>query len=393
MSLRILVIGGLGHIGLPLSCLLAQHYKVGIYDTDVVKRDMFKLRCQASFFEPGLDDLIGIVIPNLTIERDISCVKEYNCIIITIGTPIDEYLNPQLRPIFQLFKSMMIYLNNDHIIILRSTVYPGTTIKLEQYLKSMGKEISIVFCPERVSGGNMIKELQTLPQIISMNNDKNFNIIYSMFLNICKRVIVLNNTTEGELCKLFTNTYRYINFAISNYFFMIAQDFDVDFYKLYTTMTDSYPRMEGFKKPGFTAGYCLRKDTLQLSSWNNLSRLGIEASLVNEHLPLYIFRKIRKKYGNLREKTVGILGMTFKANVDDIRDSLSFRLKKILENECKNVLCSDAFVRDEDFVTSLFLIENSDIIILGVPHNQYSLLEIEKPLVDIWNFYEKGVGL
>lgn len=140
---------------------------------------------------------------------------------------------------------------------------------------------------------------------------------------------------------------------------------------------------------------CLRKDSLQLAAWHNGATfsLGYDASLVNESLPLWVFRRMRSKFGDLSNKTIGILGMAFKSDCDDIRDSLSYRMKHILENECKSVLCSDPFVESSNIVDTNFLIENSDIVILMTPHTIYKNLEIKKPTVDVWNFFGNGTGL
>lgn len=197
---------------------------------------------------------------------------------------------------------------------------------------------------------------------------------------------------EAELGKLFTNVWRYILFSISNQFLQIANQEGLDFYRIYNAITYKYPRAESFPSAGFAAGPCLFKDTMQLAAHaNNNFFLGHAAMLINEGLPNYIVQRLKEKYP-IHEKAVGILGMAFKANNDDGRESLSYKLKKILEIEAANVLCSDVYADREDFVSPDRLIRESDIIILGAPHREYAGLAIDesKVVVDIWNFYGKG---
>jgi UDP-N-acetyl-D-mannosaminuronic acid dehydrogenase len=197
---------------------------------------------------------------------------------------------------------------------------------------------------------------------------------------------------EAEVAKLFTNVWRYIQFAIANQFYQIATQFDLDFYKLYKAITYKYPRAESFPGAGFAAGPCLFKDTMQLAAFSNNSFfLGHAAMLINEGLPNFIVQRLKEKY-DLKDKIVGILGMAFKANSDDIRESLSYKLRKLLEMEAKKVLCSDVYISERGFVSADDIISSSDLVILATPHREYADLYIDnrKILVDVWNFYGRG---
>ena len=191
---------------------------------------------------------------------------------------------------------------------------------------------------------------------------------------------------EAELAKLFTNSWRYIQFATANQFYMLAESMGLDFYKIYYAMTHNYPRTKGFPKAGFTAGPCLFKDTMQLSSFSqNSFFLGHSAMLINEGLPLFLVQQL-KKDENIEDKVVGILGMAFKAESDDIRSSLSYKLKKILEFEAKSVVCTDVHVKDETFLSLNETLEKADILILGAPHKEYRNIKTHKKIIDVWNF-------
>ena len=204
--------------------------------------------------------------------------------------------------------------------------------------------------------------------------------------------IISLSPAEAELAKLFTNSWRYIQFAISNQFYQMAVQHDLDFCRIYDAIRYEYPRSQGFCGAGFAAGPCLFKDTMQLAAFsNNRFFLGHAAMLVNEGLPNFMVERLKGKYG-LEDKTVGILGMAFKANNDDKRESLSYKLKKILEIEAKKVLCSDVYIDEEGFVSAEKLIKESDIIVIGAAHKEYKALVIDesKIIVDVWNLYGKG---
>jgi len=365
------VVGGCGHVGLPLSITFASKgLKVCIYD---INQDILEavLNGNMPFLEEGADKLLKATIrKTLFATNDPKVILDARFIIITIGTPVDEHLNPKFTVMKNFFKSILPYLRDGQHIIIRSTVFPGTTEKIYEFLRNNGLKVKVSFCPERIAQGKAIQELSSLPQIISGFEDEAISEACNLFRILNQDIIVLT-PIEAELAKLFTNTWRYIQFAIANQFYIIATGYGLDFYKIYDAMKYKYPRAKDFPPAGFTAGPCLFKDTMQLAAFNNNTFfLGHAAMLVNEGLPNFIVQRLKDRY-SLRDKTVGILGMAFKADSDDKRESLSYKLKKILEIEAKKVLCSDVYIHEEGFVSAQELIRNSDIVILGAPHKRY----------------------
>ena len=190
---------------------------------------------------------------------------------------------------------------------------------------------------------------------------------------------------EAELAKLYANAWRYINFAISNQFWVIAQEFGADFQKIHSALRQDYPRMNGFARAGFAAGPCLLKDTMQLGAFNHGSFiLGQGAMMINEGLPYLLVQQIKQTY-SLNQMTVGLLGMAFKPDSDDIRSSLSYKLRKVLLFEAKEVLCSDPYVPDSALVPETEVLSKSDLIIIGAPHECYRQIKFKQPVVDITN--------
>ncbi|MBI3632744.1 MAG: nucleotide sugar dehydrogenase [Candidatus Vogelbacteria bacterium] len=386
------IIGGCGHVGLPLGLAFADRgQRVVLYDINQDAVDKINKK-MLPFLEEGAPEILTKVVNSklLVATTDMSVISQAPNLILVIGTPVDEHLNPRLHDVMGTIQQVLEYLRDDQLIVLRSTLYPGVTDRIYDYLRSQGKQTSVAFCPERIAEGHALKEFSSLPQIVSGCDPTSLNRAKDLFSTLSKEIVELL-PIEAELAKLFTNTWRYINFAISNQFYMIANSYGLDFYKIYDGMVEKYPRLQGFAKAGFAAGPCLFKDTMQLSAFsNNNFFMGHAAMLVNEGLPNYIVEQLKLKVV-LKEKTIGILGMAFKANNDDPRESLSYKLKKILELEAAKVVCSDVYISAPDFIKSEELVEQSDVIILATPHREYKAIDLkDKPVVDIWNFFGKG---
>ena len=233
-----------------------------------------------------------------------------------------------------------------------------------------------------------MEEIRTLPQIISAFDADSLARVRELFSIINDELIELS-PLEAELAKLFTNSWRYMNFAISNQFYVLAETYGLDFQRIYGAVTHRYPRMRSFAKAGFAAGPCLLKDTLQLSAFSgNNFFLGHSAMLVNEGLPNFLVNQLRQQQ-NLRDKVVAVLGMAFKGESDDKRESLSYKLRKLLMVEAKEVLCTDPYVPDPKLVPLGEALRRADVIILGAPHEAYRDLPIpsDKVVVDVWGFW------
>ena len=391
MKYDITVIGGLGHVGLPLSIALANESKnVCIYDINEKVYNKVKSGI-IPFYEENMEDILKKVLKDgklsLSLKPDV--IKESEIVIIIVGTPVDEHLNPTFSNIKRMIDELIPYINNEQLIILRSTVYPGISEKIKDWFNEKNLSPDIAFCPERILEGKAMEELYTLPQIISSFTESGVKRAKELFSLLTKDIIILN-PMEAEITKLFTNVWRYIKFSVSNQFYMISNDYGLDFYKIYDAMTFNYPRTKDFPKAGFAAGPCLFKDAMQLGAFNNGNfYLGHTAMLINEGLPNYIVKSLSLKY-NLKELTVGILGMAFKSESDDIRESLSYKLKKILSISSKKVLCSDPYVKDDDLISLDQIINESDILIIGAPHKVYKDIKTDKKIVDVWNLLSNG---
>jgi UDP-N-acetyl-D-mannosaminuronic acid dehydrogenase len=310
-------------------------------------------------------------------------------VITVVGTPVDRHLNPEINDLYRSVDGALRNMRDGALLILRSTVYPGVTKLVYDRVQHLGRSIHVAFCPERITEGNALEEIVSLPQIVAAFEPTAQRMAHEFFQRITPTVIDLQ-PLEAELAKLFTNSWRYLNFAISNQFYVLAESYGLDFNRIHDAVTRDYPRMRAFARPGFAAGPCLLKDTLQLAAFSgNNFFLGHAAMLVNEGLPNFIVNQLRSH--DLPNKTVAILGMAFKAESDDERESLSYKLKKLLQLEAREVLCTDPYVRDQSLVALEQALAAADIIILGAPHRAYSDLEIPagKHVVDVWGFWSR----
>ena len=381
------VVGGAGHVGAPLAILLASRgRRTLVHDTNQATMNMLAAG-RMPFLEHGAEPLLAkaLAAKALSFSSDPACVANAKTLVVTIGTPIDEFHNPRLDVVTRCLDSLLPYLGEGQSIVLRSTVFPGVTEFVDRYLRRHGKALPVAFCPERVVQGNAIAELQTLPQIVSGTTPEAEAVGRDLFEGIAPSIVPMV-VKEAEFAKLLTNAYRYIQFAAANQFYMMVEAAGLDHRRMLAALKQEYPRLRDLPGPGFAAGPCLMKDTMQLVAFeNNRFSLGSTAMMVNEGLPNFLVERLKRKY-DLSAKRVGILGMAFKADVDDIREALSYKLGKILRFEGASVSYSDEFAKDPTFVSAERLVAEAEIVVVGVPHSRYRTLRVPAgvELVDLW---------
>jgi UDP-N-acetyl-D-mannosaminuronic acid dehydrogenase len=386
----VVVIGGAGHVGLPLAIALADSgASVLIYD---VARSAVESvnNGRLHFDEPGAADKLSNAVTSgkLRASTDPSVVGAAENVIVVIGTPVDEHLNPDPQAIPRALDQCAVYFQDGQLLILRSTVFPGVTRLVEQMVRDRGMRMDIAFCPERIAEGRAMTELYSLPQIVSGTSPAASERAAKLFGRLTGKIVDLE-PEEAELAKLFTNTWRYIKFAAVNQFYMIAESRGLDFERIRQGLAQDYPRAADMPGAGYAAGPCLFKDTMQLAAFNdNNFALGHAAMLVNEGLPLYVVSRLAESH-DLSSMTVGILGASFKAGSDDIRSSLAYKLKRILSFKARSVLMTDPYVTvDPDLVPLDKVLSEADVLIVATPHDEYRSIRTDKPVADVWNLLE-----
>jgi len=384
--LDVVVVGGCGHVGLPLALSLADcGYNVGIDDLDAAKVAQVKAG-HVPFLEAGAEELLKKLLPTgrLDLASDPRSVGRTDTVILVIGTPIDEFMNPSVRIFDKVLDDLAPHIRHGSLIVLRSTVFPGTTESVERRLRAAGVEAEVAFCPERIAEGHALQELRTLPQLIGTTSDRAFEKASRLFERLGVSV-VRTTPLEAELAKLLTNTWRYMKFAIANQFFQIAHRSGVDYNHVLDAVRHDYPRAADLPGPGFAAGPCLLKDTMQLSAFTpDHFPMGQAAMQINEGLPNYIIDTLNSR-SPLLGRTVGILGMAFKGESDDPRASLSYKLRKLAAFKGARVMCTDPYVDDSSFESLEKVLRESDILVVAAPHREYRKLELDgREVVDIW---------
>jgi len=384
--LDVVIVGGCGHVGLPLALSLADSgYRVGIDDIDAAKIEQVRAG-SVPFLENGAEELLRKLLPSgrLELSADPGLLARTETVILVIGTPIDEFMNPSVRVFDRVLDDLVPHLRDGSLVVLRSTVFPGTTETVERRLRAAGLDVEVVFCPERIAEGHALEEIRSLPQLIGASSDRGFEKASRLFKAL-DVTIVRTTPLEAELAKLLTNTWRYMKFAIANQFFQIAHRSGADYNHVLDAIRRDYPRAADLPGPGFAAGPCLLKDTMQLSAFTpDHFPMGQAAMQINEGLPNYIVDTLNARQP-LAGRTLGILGMAFKGESDDPRASLSYKLRKLAAFKGAQVLCTDPYVRDPSFVPLETAVADSDILVIAAPHKAYRKLELQgRDVVDVW---------
>jgi UDP-N-acetyl-D-mannosaminuronic acid dehydrogenase len=389
------VVGGAGRVGIPLSLVLAHRgLRTLIYD---INESALKTLRQGRlpFIEEKGQTLLRAALQagTLGFSQNPADLRGIPAVVVTIGTPIDEFHNPDFGLLTRCMDTLLPLFTDEQTIILRSTVAPGVTDFLERYLRQRGWKAGLAFCPERVAQGKGVVEIQSIPQFISATSPRALRVARDLFSRVSPQVIEMS-PIEAEFAKLICNTFRYIMFSVTNQLYMMCAQAGVDYLALLEKMRQGYPRMSHIPGPGFAAGPCLMKDTMQLFAFGRHSfPLGQVAMTINEGLPNFLVDQLRRQMP-LKGKQAGILGMAFKAESDDIRDSLSYKLGKILRFEGSEVLYSDEYVKDPTFVSKEELCRRAEVIFIAVPHRAYQHLRFPagSVVIDLWGISSRPRG-
>jgi UDP-N-acetyl-D-mannosaminuronic acid dehydrogenase len=389
---------GLGRVGLPLSLLFAE---CG-FDVRGVDIDQDVIRGLEAgtmpFWEADAEELLRRHVgAAFKPSVDAGAVADCDYIVLTLGTPVDNNMNPDLSQIDRALNSISSEVRAGQTIVLRSTVSPGTTqwvrAKLEDELGlNVGEDIFLAFCPERIAEGRALQELQTIPQIIGGVDEESSNRARPIFeaLGVDCQV---SDDVSAELAKLFTNMYRYINFAVANEFMIIAGQWNRDINRIVSLVNQGYKR-GGLALPGFSAGPCLFKDGFFLVNQIPFTELITTSWKINESVPLFLVAALTEKT-SLRNKRAVILGAAFKADSDDARQSLSYKVRKALLRERAQVQMHDPHIPglDQDLGD---VVKGVDLVFVATNHSAYRKVGLQglRQMVgkdclvcDIWNIF------
>ncbi len=388
-------------MGLPL-CLVLASAGYHVYGIDInAETNAAIMKGTMPFRQDGGAEMLQAVLAagRLCMTTDISRVHDSEAVIIVLGTPIDDNMNPNLSLLKRVMKDILPHVREGHLLILRSTVSPGTSEIIREILERetpfrVGKNIFLVFAPERVAQGKSISEIADLPQLIGAFDDRSYGEAQKFFSKFVKNKCLRLTPTEAEIAKLFTNMYRYVQFALANEFFLIAETFCANAHKVIDACRFDYPRFS-LPTPGpNVGGPCLYKDGFFLLERFPFPEMITAAFKINEGMTMQIVQKIKQHPGM---RKIAILGLTFKADSDDIRNSLSFKLKKQLEYYDYQLVLVDPHIPTAQPISDL---AKSDCVILMTPHSAFHDLRLILKtvdnanclFVDIWGFWPEMRG-
>lgn len=396
--MKVAVIGGAGHVGLGM-CLIAADAGHFVYGVDIDEERMAAIRAgRIPFYEENGEEYLGRALDagRLEMTSDVSVVGDADVVIVVLGTPVDENLNPELAPLRNAVRGFAPYVRREQLIVLRSTVSPETTRLIRRLLEEetgleCGTDFFLVYAPERVVQGRVISEMTTIPQIIGAVEDEAFERAASFFRTFNDARMHRLTPLEAEISKLVANVARYVNFALVNELHLIADTYGVNINRIIDASNDEYPRLD-LPSPGpNVGGPCLHKDGWFLIERIPYTDLISTAFRINEGMPMHIIQKLRQHDGISR---VGVLGLAFKADSDDVRNSVSLKLRKQLDALGYQSVFVDPHVPEGEPVSAL---AGCEAVVLMTPHSEFSdlggILEmVGNPdclYVDIWGFWPR----
>jgi UDP-N-acetyl-D-mannosaminuronic acid dehydrogenase len=395
-----IAIFGLGRVGLPLALSLAEAgFTIYGIEKSKVKNEMIG-KGVMPFQEAGAELLLKKhigkkLIINLGNKRSL---QKCDAAILCVGTTVDEYLNPIIDDLFTTLREILPFLKKGSILITRSTLTPGSSKEVIKHIVNktgfkIGKELFYAYVPERIAEGAALKEIRTIPSIIGVEDEQSGDRAQRIFGRISQKTFV-TDTLTAEIAKLSLNTYRYITFATANELAMIASHYGRDIHHILKLANADYVR-GGIPDPGFAAGPCLYKDGFFLkhgTPYNSLITASLE---INEGLPAYLVSQIRM-LKPLQGLKAALLGLAYKKNVDDPRDSLAFKVKKLLKSHRARVASHDPFIQSNKLERVL---RNSDLVFVTTNHDHYkefglssikSLAKQDAIVCDVWNLFGTG---
>lgn len=393
---------GTGRVGLPLGLSFTEAgvRAVGV-DLDEALRDSVN-GGRMPFAEPGYDEVVAR--REFRIEGGPAVVARAKTVIITVGTPLQNHIESDLSQLHRVLEEISPHLRPDQLLCLRSTVGPGTTEFVRKWIHRhtelrVGENFYLAFCPERIAEGKAHEELHTLPQIVGTIDPESSVRAQALFSRLTAETLPTDFTT-AELVKLYNNILRYVHFALANQFALIADEFGANIHETRRLANHGYPR-SFLAAPGMTAGTCLRKDFGMLNEWSPYPDMLLSAWKMNEYMPSFLVKHLMQRT-QIHDRTVAVLGFSFKADTDDLRDSLAPKLWRYVNRQLPTqIRVSDHNLPDpvpEPSVGSPRnwpldeALEGADVVFIATNHTGYhealQRLAVTSPdtwVADIWN--------
>ena len=389
---------------MPLAlCFADRGLRVLAVDSEPEVLDAIRAR-RMPFAEAGTQELLERVAASGRMDladRAADATAAAN-IVITLGTPSFSHIESDLRQVRAAIDDLLPHLARGHAVILRSTIAPGTTEFVAGYLEKrrdfrIGEDVFVAHAPERIAAGRFLEEISTLPCIIGAVGEASAERAASVF-SVFGAPIVKTTAVQAELAKIWTNILRYATFALPNLLMMDCERYDANVFEVIDLINHDYPR-GGMAMPGLTAGSCLRKDFAFSEERSNAPGMLLAVSRVHEAVPLFLIEGVKRRIGSLASRKVAVLGLTFKRDTDDERDSLSPKLIRLLERELADVAVCDPHAASPTQPLEE-AVRDADVVVVATNHSEFERPEVlreiatngsaECLLVDPWNVFATG---
>jgi len=392
---------GLGRVGLPLALSFADR-GLRVLGVDKDPQRLASLRDGTMpFEEAGMAEILERVRAAGTLELsdEVAQAAAARDIVLTLGTPSFSHIEIDMRDIRSVLDELLGVLREGQSIVLRSTIAPGTTDFVAGYLAkhrgfTVGEDLFVSHAPERIAAGRFLEEIDSLPCIVGGVGERSGERAAALF-GTFRAPIVQTVPVQAELAKIWSNIVRYTQFALPNLLMMDCDQYDANVFEVIELINRDYPR-GGIAAPGFTAGTCLRKDFAFSEERSNAPGMLLAVSRVNESVPNFLVRGMRRRLeGRLNGRKVAVLGLAFKADTDDERDSLSHKLVRLLERELADIAVHDPVVATPTQSLEEALCD-AEIVVVATNHTAYShpatlaLMHPDALVVDPWNAFGSG---
>jgi UDP-N-acetyl-D-mannosaminuronic acid dehydrogenase len=408
---------GLGRVGLPLALSFADRglSVIGI-DNDAARLGSVGAGTMP-FEETGAQELLARVHANrrLSLSERVADAAKARHIVITLGTPSFSHIEIDMRDIRSALDDLLGALEPGHALTLRSTVAPGTTEFVAGYLAKhrgfqIGEDVFVAHAPERIAAGRFLEEIDSLPCIVGGVGARSGEVVAELF-GAFRAPIVQTTPVQAELAKIWANILRYTHFALPNLLMMDCERYGANVFETIELVNRDYPR-GGLAQPGLTAGTCLRKDFAFSEERSNAPGMLLAVSRVNESVPLFLVEGIKRRLGpvpgpaqgtaglgSLSGRKVAVLGLAFKADTDDERDSLAHKLIRLLERELADVVAHDPHVATPT-VAFEQAVADADVVVVATNHSDFrdpgalatiaARAHADCLVVDPWNCWGAG---
>jgi UDP-N-acetyl-D-mannosaminuronic acid dehydrogenase len=390
---------GLGRVGLPLALSFAARdlNVIGVEREGVVLDQLAGGRMP--FIETGTQELLEQVLADgrLELTSRATDAARADHIVLTLGTPAHVHIEIDMSQIKQVVDDLLPVLREGQSLILRSTVAPGTTDWVAGYIEQrrgfrVGEDLFVAHVPERIAENHFLEEIASLPCIVGGVGEGSGAKAAELF-SVFGTEIVQTTPVQAELAKIWTNILRYTQFALPNLLMMESEQYGANVFEVIDLINRDYPR-GGIAQPGLTAGACLRKDFTFSEERSSAPGMLLAVSRVHETVPLFLVKGLKTRLGgSLRDRKIAVLGLTFKRDSDDERDSLSFKLVRLLERELAHVARHDPHVSagSEPLEAAL---EGAEAVVVATNHSAFEEVVARLPdgvlLVDPWNATGSG---